>query len=346
MYRIPQKIKTTSESFTVVIIGGGVAGLSAAKILTQSGISTLVLEKEYVVGGRCATRTYDGAVFDCGAQFVSVRNPEFKGILHQWLDLGVIREWTRVFPNTSGVAEIEGHPRYCGRKGMSAIPESLAKGVDVRTSVAVRKISEGKACWLVNVESGEWIKASIVVFAVPVPQSLRLIDDENTWKMGALLIPLAGVTYYPMVTVTAILTELSGLTDPGALRIEDALISWIVDNQIKGISPTVPSVTIQASRHFCENQKGNISCESGAILVEAAIPYLKARIVSYQTHVWTYGLPVNTLTGSYYLVDSRAPLYFCGDSFAGGQIEGAVLSGVTVGNHIVKRLEADSNINV
>lgn len=51
-----------------VVIGGGLAGLSAAAALSDGGWRVLVLEKENEVGGRCRTARAGDFLFDTGAQ--------------------------------------------------------------------------------------------------------------------------------------------------------------------------------------------------------------------------------------------------------------------------------------
>ncbi|MFH8761761.1 NAD(P)/FAD-dependent oxidoreductase [Streptomyces althioticus] len=48
----------------VVVVGAGVAGLSAARRLTSAGVSTVVLEAAHEVGGRMATEKIDGFRLD------------------------------------------------------------------------------------------------------------------------------------------------------------------------------------------------------------------------------------------------------------------------------------------
>jgi protoporphyrinogen oxidase len=62
----------------VVIIGGGPAGLTAAYELCKQGISSIVLEKDPVVGGLARTVTYKGYHFDIGGHrfFTKVRAVE------------------------------------------------------------------------------------------------------------------------------------------------------------------------------------------------------------------------------------------------------------------------------
>lgn len=327
------------ESHRVVIIGAGIAGLTAARTLLQSGIEALVLEEAPNVGGRLKTLKTPEGVYDVGAQYFTVRRPEFRDIAEYWLGCGAAREWTRAFPNTSGVSEIQSHPRYCGTTGMQGLAESMAKGLNVRTDIHVKIIREDRACWLIETETREYIKADMALLTPPLPLSLRLISDENTWRMGALLHTLAGITYTPIFSVTAMLDGPSGLPDPGAIRIDDGPIAWIADNQMKGISPQVPAVTIHGTQDFCEANKGEPVETMGNLLAEAAAAFLNSRIRMYKTHKWSHGTPSSTRLDSHYVVDGRAPLFFAGDAFAGGRIEGATVSGITAALAIAERIK-------
>jgi oxygen-dependent protoporphyrinogen oxidase len=55
----------------VLVVGGGVAGLTAARELAGTYRRVLVLEREPVVGGRVRSVTVDGQVFEAGAAFVA-----------------------------------------------------------------------------------------------------------------------------------------------------------------------------------------------------------------------------------------------------------------------------------
>ena len=55
----------------VVVIGGGIAGLTAAFRLQQAGASVLVLEAAGRPGGRLTTDTVDGYVIERGTQAIA-----------------------------------------------------------------------------------------------------------------------------------------------------------------------------------------------------------------------------------------------------------------------------------
>jgi oxygen-dependent protoporphyrinogen oxidase len=60
-----------TEYHPVIVVGAGIAGLTAAWQLKKSGIQALVLESDQTVGGRMKSIQIDDAVVDCGAQFLS-----------------------------------------------------------------------------------------------------------------------------------------------------------------------------------------------------------------------------------------------------------------------------------
>lgn len=59
----------------VVVVGAGVAGLSAARALTRAGLRVTVLESGDRVGGQLRTATLDGTVVDVGAESVHLGAP-------------------------------------------------------------------------------------------------------------------------------------------------------------------------------------------------------------------------------------------------------------------------------
>ena len=70
----------------VCIVGGGLAGLSCARLLARQGVAVTLLEAADDVGGRVRTDAVDGFLLDRGYQVVLTQFPE----LHHQLDIAAL----------------------------------------------------------------------------------------------------------------------------------------------------------------------------------------------------------------------------------------------------------------
>jgi phytoene dehydrogenase-like protein len=97
----------------VVIVGAGVAGLSAAHRLTSAGVTTAVLEAAPCVGGRMSTEKVDGFRLDRIGQLLSTAYPELR--LTPGLDALVLRAFAPgVLLHSDGHRHRAGAPANAG----------------------------------------------------------------------------------------------------------------------------------------------------------------------------------------------------------------------------------------
>ncbi|MFC8196022.1 NAD(P)/FAD-dependent oxidoreductase [Streptomyces sp. NPDC057298] len=97
----------------VVIVGAGVAGLSAAHRLNSAGVTTLVLEGAPCVGGRMTTEKVDGFRLDRIGRFLSTSYPELR--LTPGLDTLVLRPFAPgVLVHAEGRVHRAGEPASAG----------------------------------------------------------------------------------------------------------------------------------------------------------------------------------------------------------------------------------------
>jgi len=65
----------------VVIVGGGICGLTVAHYLQEAGVDFLLIEATKKLGGKVATEEVDGFLLDKGFQVFLTAYPEVQSIL-------------------------------------------------------------------------------------------------------------------------------------------------------------------------------------------------------------------------------------------------------------------------
>jgi len=311
------------QTTQILVIGAGMAGLSAAKDLSETGKQVLVIDKGRGLGGRLSNRRINGAIAEHGAQFVTARTPRFKALLREWLDAGVIAEWWR---GESDIDGEEGHPRYRGAPTMSAMAKQLAKGVDVQSGVRAVSFAKQENGWLTTLESGDAIQSQQLIITAPVPQTLDLLAASDIVISQAHQQQLEGIEYEPCIAVMATLSNSTEIPQNGALPISHGPIAWIADNEAKGVSEK-PSITIHASAEFSRDNWDRDRQEVGQELLNVAEQLLGASVLEFQVHGWLYSKPVKTEAEPCLVVSESPLMVLAGDAFGGPKVEGAVVSG-------------------
>jgi phytoene dehydrogenase-like protein len=84
--------------YDAVVVGAGIGGLVAANLLARGGLSVLLVEQHYMVGGYCSMFRRDGFTFDASTHFYPLLgNPDTEpGRLMR--ELGVATRWIRMDP--------------------------------------------------------------------------------------------------------------------------------------------------------------------------------------------------------------------------------------------------------
>ena len=307
----------------ILIIGAGLAGLSAANDLQQAGHQVLVVDKGRGLGGRLAGRRIGDATFDHGAQFMTAREPRFKAAMADWVATGVAEEWYSSYPG-----QPNGHPRYRGVPTMTAVAKHLAIGLDIMRATRVVTVSRQQTGWLAELDNGNRVSADKLLITSPVPQTLELLKGINI--PADKYARLEHIEYESCIAVMAILDGPTAIEAPGAIALEEGPIAWISDNLQKGVS-TVPAMTIHGSGEFSAEHIDHDRTQIGQQLIDAAAQYLgSAQVTEYQVHGWRYSKPSIVDPDPCLLLSHGTdlpPLAVAGDAFAGPRFEGAVQSG-------------------
>ncbi len=292
----------------VIIVGAGISGLMAAQHLKRSGIHVLVIDKGNRPGGRMATRPFEGAIFDYGAQYFTVRHERFASYQRAWETKGLVRLW-----------EPE---RYIGQSGMNSIAAHLSQGLDLRCGVKVRQIYESHGQWTLETDFDETMTADALIVTSPVPQTLAMLDRP---------IPeLNSIAYDRCLALMAILNA------PHSFDVDGERVAWIADNHRKGISGLANSVTIHSGPQFSLDN-WEVSAEEVAQRILGDV-----HATAWKLHRWKFAKPIGQFSGgrteNCFEVSSATPLILAGDAFGGPRVEGAAISGLAAAERLLERL--------
>jgi predicted NAD/FAD-dependent oxidoreductase len=318
-----------------LIVGAGISGLMAGKLLHDAGWDVVVLEKSSGVGGRMATRRIRTAVFDHGAQFITARDPIFKNRVKELVQAGIVEKWGRGFSLDAADVDRQGHWRYIGKNGMTGIAKHIADGLNIQLRSNVHKVEIDKGLWNIFVEDGSQYDGENLILTAPIPQSLSILNS------GGIQLPenstdlLEKIQYDPCFALLVLLEGESKIPYPGGIQFQKGPIRWIGDNQQKGISPNATAITIHASADFSRENFNRDPAEIIQALGLAAEKWFEGEIVESQIHRWRYSQPQKSLSTSFLHVLGPPSLYFAGDAFDAARVEGAALSGMKLANHLL-----------
>lgn len=322
-----------SNKPSCIVIGAGMAGLVAATQLQADGWHVTVLDKGRGVGGRMASRRVADARFDHGAQYFTVRDPRFQALVDRWLADDVAAVWATGFPK-AGEPDASGtHPRYRGAGGMTALAKALAAPLTVHVSTQVTQIDTMPDGWAVvakHLGTGETTThtAAALLMTPPAEQSLALMASGNAALPAAVTAALGRITYNPCFAVLARLDAPSTVPAPGGVFMPGEPLSWIADNQQKGISDE-PAVTLHAGPEYTRAHYDDDPAAVAAALVAAARDVIgPAEVLETQVQRWRYSQPAVMHPEKTLFTAQPAPLAFAGDAFDGARVEGAALSGM------------------
>lgn len=323
-----------SAQLPVIIIGAGVAGLTAARDLSRRSVRVNVIDKGRGVGGRLATRRIGDARLDHGAQFFTVRGPEFGSLIDEAIAAGVVDVWCHGFEGE------DGHPRYYCPDGMTSLAKWLAASVldaggQIDTGQRVVRLDDDQPGIRLDLDSGNSVTTSQLIITSPVPQTLDLLDSGTLQADPAHRTSLEAINYLPTIGLLVHLDGQPNIDAPGGINDSNATFSFIADNFQKGIS-SEQAVTFHLNGEMSSDRWDDDADELLADLIAMAKPWLgSASILEAQLKKWKYATPVSPYPEPALVlsVDS-ATIVLAGDAFGGPKIEGAFNSGLAAASSL------------
>jgi len=324
----------TSETYDCIVVGAGAAGLTSAGILQGNGRNVLVVDKGRGVGGRMATRRIGEHRFDHGAPVLFGVSREFESLLSDRLDDSLLRPCSFIpHPPESPVT----YGPFVGVGGMSAIAKSLAEGLTVHTAVRIRSVGWANGVWRLASELGREYIARSIIMTPPVPQILELLHNSGLTLPPPADLSLRKVEYEPCLALMVVV-------DPTAYRLEETFtdpargsVELLVDNHAKGVSAQAGAVSLHAKSEFSRAMFQESDEDIARQMLDDVRGYIDVSQVTWQLHRWRYSRAVVRSPEPFLSIDDPGLMFFAGDGFGAGDIEGAVCSGRRTAEELLRR---------
>ena len=335
------------------IIGAGIAGLTAGRILSKAGHDVTVYEKSRGLGGRLSTRrTHHSPPFkiDHGAPYLTATTDEFRSFISELEKDGIVQQWTDTFGSYSqGTIYPESPGResgmcYVAPQGMSGIGKYLGRWVDIQLREKIGGLTHvggasiKKRPWMINSSTINVFEVDAVIIATPAIQAYGLIstaqDEINLRRMISIL---DDINY----SSTFALMAGYGKRDPvqwKGLICEHPVISWICNESSKRDNSESLNMVAHASSEYTKDRYNEYQTEQvGQDMLTAAGEIMGKWAENpewHSVHLWRYKIPSKRLDIPFMeSEDDWAPLALVGDYFQGSSLEAAYLSGLRLGEH-------------
>ncbi len=285
---------------TVAIIGAGLAGLTCARVLMETGHAVRLFDKGRAPGGRLATKRLDARGttlrIDHGAQYLRPRDTGFAALLAAY-----------------GAAPWPDEDRFVPTPSMSALPRAMAEGLDIALGHTVANLQRDGAGWRVDGEG----PFETIVLTAPAPQTAALLVPV----VPELAAMLSRVVYAPCWTWLAAFD--APLPLPDALRPDAGPIGWAARNNSKPGRDAMEAWVVQATPEW---SRANLEATPDIIAAALRKALDAPAPIAEATHRWRYSL-VETALERDCIWDAGRGIGIAGDFCIAGRAEAAFLSG-------------------
>eukprot|EP00928_Gymnodinium_smaydae_P059516 TRINITY_DN42876_c0_g1_i1.p1 TRINITY_DN42876_c0_g1~~TRINITY_DN42876_c0_g1_i1.p1 ORF type:complete len:369 (+),score=51.76 TRINITY_DN42876_c0_g1_i1:71-1108(+) len=336
--------------------GGGVAGVTAARVLQSHGFRVHLYERTNTLGGRLGTVNVGGLKIGSGTSYFKAKHPLFQSQVRKWEADGIVGEWHAGTPHVidkpgnfspKPAAKPAGDRWFVGYQSMSSIVE-LSNEERKMITLVEEEISSMRWCrgiWTLN----DVYEHSAMICAVPVARLMKLlpladlhallphqklaVDFEKARYSGMFVFPeslsLPFTFAFPLSSpISLILNDSSRKSSANAF--EAAREAWVVQTDTAWAAKQLQS----------ERSKHDVAVElleefRRVLAMDLAAP------LSIDSVPWSYGdvhydLP-NTCA-----FDHQRGLALAGDWCHNGRVEGAWLSGRSAAELLLRTLRSNA----
>lgn len=313
----------TSLSGRVAVIGAGMAGLTVTRLLSARGWDVTAFEKARGPGGRMSTRRRSEGQFDHGAQYFTVRTPEFAAQVMAWADLGVVAPWQarQARWGSNGFVEVcSDETWWVGVPRMSALTRHLSEGLAIQSATRVVALERASGVWTLTSESGELFGPyDWVVLTCPGPQAVALTPSESVVHSRA-----SDLSYRPCWAAMIDCQEQS-VPAVDAIRMDHPILEWGALDSSKPGRPQGNRWVFHAQPSWSAEHADQSPEWVSSKMAQAIERVLGCSVGPVSVHRWLYAR-AELISGPRICVDDALGLGLCGDGLSGPRVEDAWLS--------------------
>ena len=348
-YTGEMNVTSSGDNLRVAVVGGGMAGMAAARTLADQNADVMVFDKGRGPGGRMSTRRQDDLWFDHGAQYFTTKDERFERLVESWVHDGIAGGWRGRIGQMNSVGTItetsDDRVRYVGIPGMNAVVRHLVETLgghgEVRFGVRVVATHFAEGRWSLkddkNTDLGMF---DAVIVALPAPQAADLLIDSPKLRDQALSVRMRPC-WSAMVSFDArVPIDFDGVFVNLESGLDSAPLSWVARDSSKPKRPPRETWVLHASPGWSE---ANIERDKDEVAHELLRAFFEAlRVpasptITLKTHRWRFA-NTDQRTNEGCLVDRERLIAACGDWAHGGRVEGAYLSGVAAAGSVLSEV--------
>ena len=187
----------------VVILGGGLAGVSAGYHLVESGGDPILFEKDSAIGGLCRSFTQDGFTFDCTGHLIHLKNAYTKELVAK-----ILPDAFNAHERLAAIHSKSVTTPYPFQANTYGLPPEVVKECVVGFVESMRASPNGGPK-----NFHEWV---LTTFGTGIAKHFMLPYNEKFWKQELRNITSDWVSWsIPKPTLEEVVNGALGLTNKG-----------------------------------------------------------------------------------------------------------------------------------
>ncbi|MEO1015129.1 MAG: FAD-dependent oxidoreductase [Pseudomonadota bacterium] len=327
----------------IAVVGAGMAGLTAARVLEDAGYVVAVYEKSRGVGGRLATRRVrdagpaHGLQFDHGAPAIVAREASFASFLQSLREKDAAAAWPAFNTDVVDAAALVGVPR------MNTLLAPAAAGLDIRFQTRVRTIIRDGSRWRLDLDAPALERphatpsVDAVIVTAPAPQTADILllaePDLAAAARAARMTPC-------WTLMIAIAGATKDAPSPRTIPVEGPIEMIVFESAKPGRAPAPLRVVAHAradwSADNLERDRDDVAAELTPFVL-AAIGEDGAPVLYASAHRWRYARVARPV-GAPFLSSDDGTALAAGDWLLGAEAEDAFKSGDAAAKALMERL--------